>query len=62
MSRSGGSDTLTDGARLSDLQVQRYRDAGLIDITYRVYPNARHELLNEINRGDARIRRVGCPP
>ncbi|MGW6698379.1 alpha/beta fold hydrolase [Nocardia sp. NPDC055049] len=48
----GGSDPLNDGARLSDLQVRRYRDAGLSDITYRVYPNARHEILNEINRDE----------
>ncbi|KQY32063.1 MULTISPECIES: alpha/beta fold hydrolase [Nocardia] len=48
----GGSDPLNDGARLSDLQVQRYRDAGLTDITYRVYLNARHEILNEINRDE----------
>ncbi|MFD6102222.1 alpha/beta hydrolase [Nocardia salmonicida] len=48
----GGSDPLNDGARLSDLQVQRYRDAGLTDITYRVYPDARHEILNEINRDE----------
>ncbi|MFC9876002.1 alpha/beta hydrolase [Nocardia salmonicida] len=48
----GGSDPLNAGARLSDLQVQRYRDAGLTDITYRVYPDARHEILNEINRDE----------
>ena len=48
----GGSDPLNDGARLSDLQVQRYRDAGLTDVTYRVYLNARHEILNEINRDE----------
>ncbi|MEU4412892.1 alpha/beta fold hydrolase [Nocardia salmonicida] len=48
----GGSDPLNAAARLSDLQVQRYRDAGLTDITYRVYPDARHEILNEINRDE----------
>ncbi len=48
----GDRDPLNAGARLSDLQVQRYRDAGLTDITYRVYPNARHEILNEINRSE----------
>ncbi|WP_309234915.1 alpha/beta fold hydrolase [Nocardia sp. XZ_19_385] len=46
----GSADPLNDGLRLSDLQVQRYRDAGLTDITYRAYPDARHEILNEINR------------
>jgi alpha-beta hydrolase superfamily lysophospholipase len=48
----GDRDPLTVGARLSALQVERYRDAGLTDVTYRVYPNARHEILNEINRDE----------
>jgi alpha-beta hydrolase superfamily lysophospholipase len=30
--------------------VDRYRDAGLCDVTIRVYEDARHEVLNEINR------------
>lgn len=46
----GSHDPLNDGVQLSDLLVQRYRAAGLSDITYRVYPEARHEILNEINR------------
>ncbi|WP_280309606.1 alpha/beta hydrolase [Nocardia abscessus] len=48
----GDADPLNDKLRLSDLQVQRYRDAGLTDITYRVYPDARHEILNELNRDE----------
>ncbi|WP_280254255.1 alpha/beta hydrolase [Nocardia abscessus] len=32
--------------------MQRYRDAGLTDITYQVYPDARHEILNELNRDE----------
>ncbi|MFG3619528.1 alpha/beta hydrolase [Nocardia sp. NPDC047654] len=48
----GDADPLNDKLRLSDLQVQRYRDAGLTDITYRIYPNARHEILNELNRDE----------
>ncbi|WP_067703362.1 alpha/beta fold hydrolase [Nocardia jejuensis] len=46
----GAEDPLNDGLRLSDLLVSRYRDAGLTDITYRTYPGARHEILNETNR------------
>ncbi|WP_330180279.1 alpha/beta hydrolase [Nocardia sp. NBC_01503] len=46
----GDRDPLNDGLRLSDLLVERYRTAGLTDLTYRVYPGARHEILNEINR------------
>ena len=30
----------------------RYRDAGLTDVTALFYPDARHELLNEINRDE----------
>ncbi|QLY32695.1 alpha/beta fold hydrolase [Nocardia huaxiensis] len=48
----GDQDPLNDGLRLSDLLVRRYRDAGLTDITYRVYPGARHEILNETNRDE----------
>ncbi len=46
----GDQDPLNDGTRLSDLLVQRYRDAGLTDITYRIYQGARHEVLNEVDR------------
>ncbi|WP_018653782.1 alpha/beta fold hydrolase [Actinomadura flavalba] len=46
----GDRDPLNADLALSDLLVRRYRTAGLTDLTYRVYPNARHELLNETNR------------
>jgi alpha-beta hydrolase superfamily lysophospholipase len=29
---------------------QRYRDAGVADVTVTLYPAARHEILNETNR------------
>jgi alpha-beta hydrolase superfamily lysophospholipase len=32
--------------------VDRYRDAGLSDITVRVYEDGRHEILNETNRAE----------
>jgi alpha-beta hydrolase superfamily lysophospholipase len=32
--------------------VDRYRDAGLSDVTVRVYEDARHEILNETNRAE----------
>jgi len=32
--------------------VQRMRDAGLADITIKIYPQARHEVLNETNRDE----------
>ena len=28
----------------------RYKEAGLTDVMVKLYPEARHELLNEINR------------
>ncbi|MFE6859773.1 alpha/beta hydrolase [Nocardia sp. NPDC057668] len=48
----GDHDPLNDDLRSSDLLVERYRAAGLTDITYRVYPGARHEILNETNRDE----------
>ncbi|EWC62299.1 Lysophospholipase [Actinokineospora spheciospongiae] len=48
----GDRDPLNRKLALSDALVQRYRDAGLVDITYRTYPGARHELLNETNRDE----------
>ncbi|GAA1094200.1 alpha/beta hydrolase [Kitasatospora arboriphila] len=46
----GDRDPLNRDLELSDLVVRRYRDAGIEDITYRVYPGARHEILNETDR------------
>ncbi|MGM7648899.1 alpha/beta hydrolase [Nocardia sp. JW2] len=48
----GDQDPLNAELRLSDLLVQRYRDAGLTDLTYRVYGGARHEVLNEVDRDE----------
>ncbi|WP_020136363.1 alpha/beta hydrolase [Streptomyces sp. 351MFTsu5.1] len=48
----GDRDPLNAGLKLSDLLVDRYRQAGLTDLTYRVYPEARHELFNETNRAE----------
>src|SRR5437660_9832757 len=30
--------------------IDRYRESGLTDVSWHVYGNARHEVLNEINR------------
>ncbi|MFD6400883.1 alpha/beta hydrolase [Nocardia sp. NPDC060249] len=48
----GDKDPLNNKLRLSDLLVERYRDAGLADLTYQVYADARHEVLNETNRDE----------
>lgn len=47
---SGGDDPLAGGGQLVELLGQRYRDAGVDDVTVTVYPGARHEILNETNR------------
>ncbi len=47
---SGEADPLAGGGQLVELLGQRYREAGLIDVTTQVYPEARHEIFNEVNR------------
>ncbi|MFI6093618.1 lysophospholipase [Streptomyces sp. NPDC051218] len=48
----GDRDPVNGGLAFSDTLVERYRNAGLTDVTYRTYPGARHELFNEINRDE----------
>jgi alpha-beta hydrolase superfamily lysophospholipase len=49
---SGSEDPLAGGGQLVEALGQRYRDAGLRDVTVKLYDGARHELLNEINRDE----------
>ena len=49
---SGDADPLAGGGALVQLLGQRYRDAGIVDVTVTLYPAARHEILNETNRGE----------
>lgn len=49
---SGSADPLAGGGQLVELLGQRYRDAGLVDVTVKVYDGARHEILNETNRDE----------
>ena len=49
---SGQDDPLSGGGALVELLAQRYRDAGLTDVTLLVYPDARHEIFNETNRDE----------
>ena len=49
---SGVDDPLAGGGHLVELLGQRYRDAGLTDVTVRLYEGARHEIFNETNRGE----------
>lgn len=49
---SGDADPLAGGGALLQLLGQRYRKAGLTDVTVTLYPAARHEILNETNRDE----------
>jgi alpha-beta hydrolase superfamily lysophospholipase len=49
---SGSDDPLAGGGELAALLAQRYRDAGVSDVTLTVYPQARHEIFNETNRDE----------
>jgi alpha-beta hydrolase superfamily lysophospholipase len=49
---SGADDPLAGGGELVQVLAQRYRDAGVKDVTVRVYDGARHEIFNETNRDE----------
>ncbi|MGE4155427.1 MAG: alpha/beta fold hydrolase [Hydrogenophaga sp.] len=49
---SGDADPLAGGGSLIQLLGQRYRDAGIADVTVKLYPAARHEILNETIRDE----------
>ncbi len=49
---SGVDDPLAGGGQLVEVLGRRYRDAGLADVTVRLYDGARHEILNETNRDE----------
>lgn len=49
---SGSDDPLAGGGELVELLGQRYREAGVTDVTVTVYPAGRHEILNETNRDE----------
>ncbi|MFC4464261.1 alpha/beta fold hydrolase [Streptomyces xiangluensis] len=46
----GDHDPLNAELSLSNLLVERYGEAGLIDVTHLCYPEARHELFHETNK------------
>ena len=56
---SGDADPLAGGGAALQLVAQRYRDAGMRDVELVLYPQARHELLNETNRDEVTARIVG---
>jgi alpha-beta hydrolase superfamily lysophospholipase len=48
----GENDPVNGGLALLTPLTDRYQAAGLGDVTVRVYPGARHEILNETNRDE----------
>jgi alpha-beta hydrolase superfamily lysophospholipase len=64
----GSKDPVNGGLALLWALVDRYRDAGLSDVTVRVYDDGRHEILNETNRSEVIgdllkwLRRVSALP
>ncbi len=46
----GDRDPVNAGLALFEPLVERFRSAGLSDVTVEVYPEARHEIFNETNR------------
>ncbi len=49
---AGDADPINGTGEAVRLVGQRYRDAGVQDVTVTIYPGARHEILNETNRDD----------
>lgn len=49
---SGDADPISGAGALVGLLGQRYRDAGLTDVTVTLYLEARHEIFNETNRDE----------
>jgi alpha-beta hydrolase superfamily lysophospholipase len=55
---AGESDPVNGQLALLAPLAERYRVAGLADVTVRTYPDARHEILNEINNAEV-IAEIG---
>lgn len=49
---SGDADPLAGDGSLIEALGQRYREAGIADVTVRLFPEARHEIFNETNRDE----------
>lgn len=56
---SGNEDPVGQQLRGLHILINRYRDAGLRDISFEFYAGGRHEMLNEINRRDVQTRLLG---
>lgn len=49
---SGDKDPVGGAGKGVNKLYQAYRKAGLKDVTIKLYPGGRHEMLNEINRNE----------
>ena len=49
---SGDQDPVGDLGKGPRAVAERYREAGQRDVTLKLYPDARHEILNELNRAE----------
>jgi len=47
-----GTDDSVGGEEGAKVLVERYQNAGIKDITFKAYPESRHELFNELNRDE----------
>ena len=56
---SGSDDPLAGGGQLVQVLGQRYREAGLTEVTVKLYDGARHEILNETNRDEVTTDVIG---
>jgi alpha-beta hydrolase superfamily lysophospholipase len=56
---SGSEDPIGQQLRGLHVLIDRYRDAGLRDVSFDFYPGGRHEMLNEINRRDVQTSLLG---
>ena len=50
---------LAGGGALIELVGERYRDAGVRDVEVNLYPQARHEILNETHRDEVTADLLG---
>jgi alpha-beta hydrolase superfamily lysophospholipase len=48
----GDRDPLNGGLAFTNVLVQRFKDSGHTDVTYKTYAEDRHEIPNEINRDE----------
>jgi alpha-beta hydrolase superfamily lysophospholipase len=57
--QSGNADPIAGGGTLVEMVADRYRQAGVRDITVKLYPEARHEIFNETNRDEVTADLLG---